>query len=161
MAWISYMAQTYWTGHLAEMVSGIGDVSGTVSSSVVERASDGSAEHQLVVYARILTTVLLFSMAGWGLLRRRRRGIEDRVLVVLITVPIGLVLLQSYGGEIALRVYLFALAPACVLAALALFPHPASAPLGARPRRRRRMHSGSIVRLLRHPLRQRAVRTDA
>ena len=128
MAWISFMAQTYWTGHLAEMVSGIGDVGGTVSSSVVERASEGSAEHQLVVYARILTTVLLFSMAGWGLLRRRRRGIEDRVLLVLITVPIGLALLQSYGGEIALRVYLFALAPACVLAALALFPHPAVRP---------------------------------
>jgi hypothetical protein len=128
MAWISFMTQTYWTGHLAELVSDLGDVGETVSSSVVERASEGSAEHQFVVYARILTSVLLFSMAGWGLLRRRRRGIEDRVLLVLITVPIGVVLLQSYGGEIALRVYLFTLAPACVLAALAFFPYPAARP---------------------------------
>jgi hypothetical protein len=128
MAWISFMTQTYWTGHLAELVSDLGDVGETVSSSVVERASEGSAEHQFVVYARILTSVLLFSMVGWGLLRRRRRGIEDRVLLVLIAVPIGVVLLQSYGGEIALRVYLFTLAPACVLAALAFFPYPAARP---------------------------------
>ena len=128
MGWFSYMTYSYWAGHFTDLVGGIGDVGGTVSSSVVERASEGSAEHQLVVYARILTTVLVFLLAGWGLLRRRRRGIEDRVLLVLIIVPIGLVLLQNYGGEIALRVYLFALAPACVLAALGLFPHPTARP---------------------------------
>ena len=72
--------------------------------------------------------MLVFLIAGWGLLRRRRRGIEDRVLLVLTAAPVGLALMQSYGGEIVLRVYLFALAPACVLAALALFPRPASRP---------------------------------
>jgi hypothetical protein len=128
ISWLSFMTYSYWSGHFGDLVGSIGDVGGTVSSSVVARASSGSAEHQLVVYARILTTVLLFLMAGWGLLRRRRRGIEDRVLLVLIAVPIGLALLQSYGGEIALRVYLFALAPACVLGALALFPHPTARP---------------------------------
>jgi hypothetical protein len=76
----------------------------------------------------MLTTVLVFLLAGWGLLRRRRRGIEDRVLLVLTAAPIGLALMQSYGGEMALRVYLFALAPACVLVALAVFPRPASPP---------------------------------
>jgi hypothetical protein len=128
MAWISFMTQTYWTGHLEEIVGSVGDVSGTVSASVVARASKGSAQHQWVVHARMLTTGMVFLMAGWGLLRRRRRGIEDRVLLVLIAVPIGLLLMQSYGGEIAMRVYLFALAPACLLAALAFFPDPAARP---------------------------------
>lgn len=128
MAWISYMTYPYWSGHFADLISSVGDVGGTVSSSVVARASQGSAEHQLVVYARILTTGLLFLLAGLGLIRRRRRGVEDRVLLVLIAVPIGLVLMQSYGGEIAMRVYLFALAPASVLAALAFFPHPKARP---------------------------------
>lgn len=50
------------------------------------------------------------------------------MLLVLTVVPFGLVLLQSYGGEIALRVYMFALAPACALAALAFFPHPTERP---------------------------------
>ena len=125
VAWISYMTQAYWGANLNEVVSGVGNVSGTVLG---DRASLGNAEHQLVVHARMLTTMLVFLIAGLGLLRRRRRGIEDRVLLVLTAAPVGLALMQSYGGEMALRVYLFALAPACVLAALALFPHPASRP---------------------------------
>jgi hypothetical protein len=128
MAWISFMTQAYWGGHFNEVVSGVGDVGGTVSSSVMDRSSLGNAEHQLVVRARMLSTMLVFLIAGWGLLRRRRRGIEDRVLLVLTAAPVGLAFMQSYGGEMALRVYLFALAPASVLAALAVFPGPASRP---------------------------------
>lgn len=128
MAWISYMAQAYWAGHFDDVVGGVGDVGATMSSTVVDRSSLGNAEHQLVVRARMLTTVLVFLIAGCGLLRRRRRGIEDRMLLVLTVVPVGLAFMQSYGGEMALRVYLFALAPACALAALAFFPDRASRP---------------------------------
>ncbi|BBY94136.1 hypothetical protein MGALJ_38050 [Mycobacterium gallinarum] len=128
VAWISYLTYPYWSGHLGVIVGSVGDVNGTVSANVVTRTSHSSEEHQLVLYARIATTLLLFAMAAWGLLRRRRRRIEDRVLLVLIVVPVLLVLLQSYGGEIAMRVYLFSLAPACVLAALAFFPHPSARP---------------------------------
>ena len=128
VAWISYLTYPYWSGHLSVIVGSVGDVNGTVSANVVTRTSHSSEEHQLVLYARIATTVLVFAMAALGLLRRRRRRIEDRVLLVLIVVPVLLVLLQSYGGEIAMRVYLFSLAPACVLAALAFFPHPSARP---------------------------------
>jgi hypothetical protein len=124
LAWISFMTQAYWGGNINEVMSGVGDVGGAVGN----RVSLGNAEHQFVVHARMLTTVLVFLLAGWGLLRRRRRGIEDRVLLVLTAAPVGLALVQSYGGEMALRVYLFALAPACVLVALAVFPRPASRP---------------------------------
>jgi hypothetical protein len=128
MAWISYLTQAYWGSNLGEVMSGVGDVGGTVSDSVSERASLGGAERQIAINARIGTTLMVFAIAGLGLLRRRRRGIEDRVLLVLASAPVGLALMQSYGGEIALRVYFFALAPLCVLAALALFPHPVSRP---------------------------------
>ncbi|QRY46313.1 hypothetical protein JVX93_05490 [Mycolicibacterium boenickei] len=124
MAWISYMTQAYWGGNINEVVSGVGNVGGAMG----DRASLGDADHQFVVHARMITTVLVFLLAGWGMLRRRRRGIEDRVLLVLAGAPIGLALMQSYGGEMALRVYLFALAPLSVLAALAFFPRPASRP---------------------------------
>ena len=160
VAWISYMTQAYWGGNLNEVMSGVGNVSGTVSSNIGDRASLGNAEHQWVVRARMLTTMLVFLIAGLGLLRRRRRGIEDRVLLVLTAAPVGLALMQSYGGEMALRVYLFALAPACVLAALALFPRPAITPIDTCAMRRLRMRTGYVVLLLRHPLRQRGVRTD-
>lgn len=66
LAWISYMTEPYWAGHLKDMVGSVGDVSGTVSSSVVARASRGSDEHQLVGQARMLTAGLLVAMAAWG-----------------------------------------------------------------------------------------------
>lgn len=124
LAWITFMTQAYWGANLGDVAGGVGDIGGAVGN----RASLGNAEHLLVVHARMFATVMVFLIAGWGLLRRRRRGIEDRVLLVLTAAPIGLALMQSYGGEMALRVYLFALAPASVLAALALFPRPASRP---------------------------------
>lgn len=128
MAWLSFMTQAYWGGHFAQVMSGVGDVGGTVSSNGVNRASLGNDAHQRVVHARMLTAMLVFLIAGFGLLRRRRRRIEDRVLLVLTAAPVGLAFMQSYGGEMALRVYLFALVPASVLAALAMFPRPASRP---------------------------------
>jgi hypothetical protein len=128
VAFINFMTQAYWGGHFGQVMSGVGDVGGTVSSSVADRASLGDPDHQFVVHARIVTTLLVFVVAGVGLLRRRWRGIEDRTLLALTAAPIGLAVMQSYGGEMALRVYLFALAPASVLAALALFPHPVSRP---------------------------------
>ena len=110
------------------MMSGVGNVGGTVSSNVVDRASLGNAEHLFVVRARMVATLLVFLIAGVGTAppaaTRHRGPRAPRVAVA----PVGLALMQSYGGEIVLRVYLFALAPACVLAALALFPRPASRP---------------------------------
>jgi hypothetical protein len=125
---LSYLTRAYWSGHLADLLSSIGDLDGTVSSSVAQRAAGGDRNHQLVVYTRMGAAVVLFLLAGWGLLRRRVRGIEDRTLLVLLVMPFSVVLLQSYGGEIALRVYLFSLAPAAVLAALAFFPESAARP---------------------------------
>ena len=74
----------------------------------------------LDVRAALAAVVVI--MAVLGLLRRRRRGIEDRAALVLMCVPFLAFGLQSYGGEIALRIYLFALPAACILAALLFFP---------------------------------------
>ncbi|HEX2298738.1 MAG TPA: hypothetical protein VHH34_09505, partial [Pseudonocardiaceae bacterium] len=118
-AWISYLSVGYWSGHLADLLGGIGDLTGNVASSVGDRAAAGNAEHQQVVLVRIALTVALFLVAGFGVLRRRLRGLDDRVAVVLLLSPLLALGLQSYGGEITMRVYLFALPAACVLAAYA------------------------------------------
>jgi hypothetical protein len=128
LAWVSYMTQAYWGANLGEVMGGVGDVSGTVTSSVADRAALGDTGHQFVVQVRMATTVLVFAAAAWGLIRRRRGGFQDRVLLVLAAGPVGLAFMQSYGGEIALRVYLFALAPLSVLVALAFYPSPQSRP---------------------------------
>jgi hypothetical protein len=63
-----------------------------------------------------------FGLALLGLWRRRRRGLHDRILPMLACVPFLTLGLQSYGGEITLRVFLFSLPGVCVLAACAFFP---------------------------------------
>lgn len=128
VAWISYMTQAFWAGHFGAVMSGVGNVGGTLSSNISDRAKLGGADHQLVVRLRMVSTLLVFGVAFLGLVRRRRRRIEDRVLLVLVGAPVGMAFMQSYGGEMALRVYLFALAPACALAAVAFFPDAKSRP---------------------------------
>ncbi|MBA0050586.1 lipopolysaccharide biosynthesis protein [Streptomyces sp. AJS327] len=120
--WVCFLAEPYWSGHLNELFGGFGGVGGNVSSSVAGRIEGGSETHQLVLYARVGLAAGLLALAVLGVLRRRRAGLSDRALVVLAGVPFLAFAAQSYGGEIALRVFLFAAPGLSVLAALALFP---------------------------------------
>ena len=124
LAWLSYMAAPYWTGHLGDLLSGVGDVGGILSSGVAERTA-GDPGHQLVVVVRVALSVTMFGLAGLGLWRRARRGIDDRIVLGLLVVPVVAAALQSYGGEIVLRVYFFALPALCILVAFAAFPEGA------------------------------------
>ncbi|MFK0171418.1 lipopolysaccharide biosynthesis protein [Streptomyces sp. NPDC090306] len=121
-AWIGFMAEPYWSGHFDELFGGVGGVGGNVSTSVSGRIEGGSSTHKLVLYARVLLAggVLAFACLGW--LRRRIAGYRELSLPVLAFVPFLGFGMQSYGGEMALRVFMFALPGACLLAALALFP---------------------------------------
>ncbi|MGW1074575.1 lipopolysaccharide biosynthesis protein [Streptomyces sp. NPDC002537] len=125
--WVGFLAEPYWSGHFNELFGGLGSLGGNVSSSVSGRIEGGSATHKLVLYVRVALAggVLAFAALGWW--RRRRAGIGDVALLLLTAVPFLAFGMQSYGGEVALRVFLFALPGACVLAALALFPRPRAA----------------------------------
>jgi O-antigen/teichoic acid export membrane protein len=125
-AWVSFGAVGFWSGHLGDMFGGLGDLGSNLSTSVSARATGTSSLHKYVLYARDGFAATVLIMAGLGLLRRRRLAIDDRVLVVLTAVPFLGFGLQSYGGEMALRVYLFMLPAACVLAAMLFFPAPVS-----------------------------------
>lgn len=128
VGWLSYGAEPYWSGHLGELLSGVGGLGGNVSSSVAGRIEGGDPAHTVVLATRIALAGGTLALAGCGVLRRWRAGYADRALVVLTVVPFAGLALQSYGGEMALRVFLFALPGACPLAALALFPHPSGTP---------------------------------
>ncbi len=122
--WIGFLAEPYWSGHFDDLFGGLGSLGGNVSSSVSGRIEGGSATHKAVLYVRVALAGGVLALAALGWWRRRRAGIGDRSLLVLACVPFLAFGMQSYGGEVALRVFLFALPGACVLAALALFPRP-------------------------------------
>ncbi len=121
VVWVGFLAEPYWSGHFDELFGGLGSLGGNLNSSVSGRIQ-GSSVHKLVLYTRVALAAGMLAFAGYGWLRRRKAGLSDVSLLVLTTVPFLAFGMQSYGGEVALRVFLFALPGACVLAALAVFP---------------------------------------
>ncbi len=121
VGWISFAAVGYWSGHLSTIFGQIGKLGGTINSSVGSRLI-GTAVHQLPVYGRLALAGLIVGMAVLGLARRWHRGVSDRALAILLVAPLSIAALQNYGGEIGLRIYLFALPAAAVLAACLFFP---------------------------------------
>ena len=132
-AWVSFMTVGYWVGHGDDIFGGIGRLGANLGSSVAGRISQSSEQLAQVQQVRILLALLLAGLAVLGLLRRRRRRIDDRVALVLFLGPFMSFGLQNYGGEIALRVFFFILPGAAILAAYVFFPEPAGAPDEAAP----------------------------
>ncbi|MFE2042789.1 lipopolysaccharide biosynthesis protein [Streptomyces sp. NPDC059477] len=144
-AWIGFLAEPYWSGHFDELFGGIGGIGGNVSSSVAGRIEGGSSTHQLVLYARVLLAGGVLAFACWGWWRRRFHRYRERSLLVLTFVPFLGFGMQSYGGEMALRVFMFALPGAALLAALALFPRTGAT---AEERDRERVSLAPLAALL-------------
>ncbi|MGY5050614.1 lipopolysaccharide biosynthesis protein [Streptomyces sp. 900105755] len=120
--WLGFMAEPYWSGHFNELFGGVGGVGSNVSTSVSGRIQGGSSTHKLVLYVRVLLAGSMMAFAVWGWWRRRFHRYRERSLLVLTFVPFLGFGMQSYGGEMALRVFLFAVPGAALLAGLALFP---------------------------------------
>jgi hypothetical protein len=128
VGYFSYLTVVYWSGHLRNLIDSIGDVGGTITASATERVQ-GDPAHQVITRARLLLTLVVWCIAGVGAWRRLRRGTGDLALFALAAAPFLVVLLQRYGGEVLLRVYLFALPAVAVLLAGVVVP-------AAAPRRR-------------------------
>ncbi|GHE71177.1 hypothetical protein GCM10018785_44390 [Streptomyces longispororuber] len=136
LLWLGFLAEPYWSGHFDELFGGVGGVGGNVSSSVSGRIEGGDPSHKLVLYTRVALAGSVLALACWGWLRRRRHRYREVSLVVLTFVPFLGFGMQSYGGEMALRVFMFALPGAALLGGLALFPRT-GATAGERHRDRR------------------------
>ncbi|MZD05685.1 lipopolysaccharide biosynthesis protein, partial [Streptomyces sp. SID5785] len=127
-AWLGFLAEPYWSGHFNDLFGGVGGVGGNVTSSVSGRIQGGSSSHKLVLYVRVLLAGGVLAFACWGWWRRRDWKYRERALLILTFVPFLGFGMQSYGGEMALRVFMFALPGAALLAALALFPRTGVTP---------------------------------
>jgi hypothetical protein len=124
--WMAFMTIPYLSGNLAALTGSLGKVNATVSSNVGERVA-GSEGHMLVVYARVAASVALWALALFAVLRERRRRTLDVRLAALAAAPFALAVLQPYGGEMVLRVYLFALPFVALLVAGLAVPRRAAA----------------------------------
>jgi hypothetical protein len=124
-AWDVLMAHPYLAGHLAPILSDIGQLHRAISSNVTSRMLAGDPEHVLVGTIRTIMTFIIWGLAFAGAVLRLRRGYRDVSYVLLAIVPFLIALVQSYGGEMLLRIYLFTL-PMMAFFAAALFYTPST-----------------------------------
>jgi len=121
LGWMGYMAETYMRGHLAILTGHVGQVSSTVNANFADRLG-GSAEHTFVVRLRLATTILVWGLAFVGGIRRLRAHYLDMRLILIAAAPFLYLILQPYGGEMLMRVYLFALPAMAFFAAACFYP---------------------------------------
>jgi len=109
----------FMSGNIHSLLDAVGNVDGTLSSNVTARIG-GDPGHRFVVDARLALTAAVWGLAMLGWWQLRRDGRPVRAVTALALAPFPLLLLQPYGGEILIRVALFALPFAALLAASAL-----------------------------------------
>lgn len=110
--WLVLGGREFWLSQLALATGDVGNASGSVASALGDRLV-GDPGQLLIKLARVVlggATVVLALVGAW--LRRRRT--DDVVWIVAALAPMGIVLVQSYGGEVLLRVLLYAL-PLCAV----------------------------------------------
>lgn len=121
LLWVRYMAEAYFAGHGEKVAGQVGAVGESVGANMTDRLS-GSTGHIHVVYLRTAVTLALWLLALFGGLRRLFAGHRDLTFAVLAAAPFPLIGLQSYGGEMLLRVYLLSLPFMAFFAAAIFFP---------------------------------------
>jgi hypothetical protein len=120
-AWAAFMAFAFMQGHIDGLLENIGKVDSIMRDGVSDRLH-GSSEHLFITRLRVAFTLFVFLLATAGILRRIRRGRLDVTAVVMMVAPFAVLPLQTYGGEMTLRVYFFALPAMGYLMARFFFP---------------------------------------
>jgi hypothetical protein len=116
-AWVVFATVPYLSGHIQQLAE-VGDA---LASNIGGRLA-GSQQHQLVVLSRLGLTAVVWLLAGLGLLRRFGLGRWDVTAAALLVAPFPMLALQSYGGEMLLRITLFSLPFAALLVAFLFLP---------------------------------------
>ena len=119
--WLAVVAEPYWTGHLTQLFGSIGAVGATAASAFTNRLA-GSDPHIVVVGARLAESALVIGLAVAGILVARRSRLPWLTAALGAGAPLLLFLVQPYGGELLLRLYLFGLPFAACLVAVPLMP---------------------------------------
>ncbi|SEQ00329.1 glycosyltransferase [Arthrobacter sp. OV608] len=126
--WLLYPASTYLAGHPLLENAGLQIAA---EANVVDRVN-GTAGHLLVVQLRVGLTVLLWALAALGAVLEWRKRRLDLRIVLLAATPLLLFPAQAYGGEMLIRVSLFALPFVALLASSVLLPGDGSVRPSAR-----------------------------
>lgn len=127
VCWLVLAATPFLIGHLHTLFGSIGNINAAASASLLNRVG-GNPAHQFIVYSRLVEGAAVWVLAGLGSIRGRRLGMRWLAAAMGTVAPFVMFPLQSYGGELLLRIYLFSLPFAATLVVLPFFPRGASPP---------------------------------
>ncbi|MFZ2238938.1 MAG: hypothetical protein WAV90_05270 [Gordonia amarae] len=117
-AWFSYGATDFWMGHLNSLFNEVGQIGYSVNRGVGQRLN-GDPTYKNMQYLRMAASgaFVIVAFVGWLTCRGRRVWL---VSGLLCAAPFVLVALQSYGGEMIIRVFLLASPTLAPFVAIAL-----------------------------------------
>jgi O-antigen/teichoic acid export membrane protein len=117
--WYTNGAKTFFNGHLSQVLGGVGQLDAIFTQNVANRVS-GDFDHRVIADLTILSGAAMWCLALVGASRLLKRDSRYRTGVALALAPLILLPLQTYGGEMLLRVEFFALPFTAFFAAAAL-----------------------------------------
>jgi len=119
--WIAYMASAFMAGRLKGMLEAFGQLETALDANLVNRMN-GSPGHMVVTQLRLGLTLGIWLAAMLGFVRQWLRGTAETSAALLVAAPFPLLIMQTYGGEMLMRIYMFSLPLAAFLAAALIFP---------------------------------------
>lgn len=119
--WIGYMASAYMAGRLASMLAMFGRLDTALDANLVNRMS-GSPDHMFITQIRLILTLAVWLAAFTGFIRRWIGGKLELTAALLVAAPFPLLIMQTYGGEMLMRIFMFSLPLAAYLVASLIFP---------------------------------------
>ena len=125
LGWFWFGAAEFRATHLGSVTAGLGSLGGNANSAIGARFGSNVAR-TFVLSMRVASVATLAAAAFVGFIRRRRAGHHEWSMALLAIAPVPAIALSSYGGEVALRIFLFSLPFAAILAAMAWLPLPAA-----------------------------------
>lgn len=106
--WVVFMAVGFLNANLPWVVRSFGLFSENIQSNLIN-LSDASSSQQVIAWIDRGLTLSVWVLGGLGVLRRYRAGHFDLPAFLMAAAPFPMLVVNSYGGEMLFRVYLFSL----------------------------------------------------
>lgn len=118
--WDSFVAGPYLFAHYNFTVS-LGNLLGNLPKTITSGKLSGDPLYHIIATMRLSMTILLWLLAFLGGIKRLKQGNRDITYILLALAGFSLIVAQSYGGEMLMRIYLFTEPFMCFFAASLFF----------------------------------------
>ncbi|MBN1426974.1 MAG: hypothetical protein JXB07_01235 [Anaerolineae bacterium] len=121
LTWILFVATRFLGNNIQDIIDSAGQVSGNVSSNLIDVDTTSPGQSLVALIGRILT-ISIWLLAFLGGIRRLTTGSIDLAAIMLMVGPTLIPVGNAYGGEILFRVYLFTIPSIAFFAASFFYP---------------------------------------